>query len=137
MTIATGFVVDDAIVVIENITRHLEEGCAAGSSAARGRGNRLYRGVDQHLAGGGVYSDSADERAGGQAVPRICRDAVGRDRHFAGDFADDHADDVRGILRHRNDGESPAGFVVRASGLISESLGFMSRTLGLCCAIRL
>ncbi len=26
MTIATGFVVDDAIVVIENITRHLEEG---------------------------------------------------------------------------------------------------------------
>ena len=28
LTIATGFVVDDAIVVIENITRHLEEGMA-------------------------------------------------------------------------------------------------------------
>ena len=26
LTIATGFVVDDAIVVIENITRHLESG---------------------------------------------------------------------------------------------------------------
>jgi len=26
LTIATGFVVDDAIVVIENITRYLEEG---------------------------------------------------------------------------------------------------------------
>ena len=26
LTIATGFVVDDAIVVIENITRHLENG---------------------------------------------------------------------------------------------------------------
>ena len=26
LTISTGFVVDDAIVVIENITRHLEEG---------------------------------------------------------------------------------------------------------------
>ena len=29
LTIATGFVVDDAIVVIENITRHLERGHAA------------------------------------------------------------------------------------------------------------
>ena len=29
LTIATGFVVDDAIVVIENITRHLEEGMHA------------------------------------------------------------------------------------------------------------
>jgi multidrug efflux pump len=28
LTVATGFVVDDAIVVIENITRHLEEGMA-------------------------------------------------------------------------------------------------------------
>src|SRR4029077_9805464 len=28
LTIATGFVVDDAIVVIENITRHLEHGMA-------------------------------------------------------------------------------------------------------------
>ena len=26
LTIATGFVVDDAIVVIENITRHIEDG---------------------------------------------------------------------------------------------------------------
>ena len=30
LTIATGFVVDDAIVVIENISRHLESGHAAG-----------------------------------------------------------------------------------------------------------
>ena len=44
LTIATGFVVDDAIVVIENITRHLEEGMtplrgraarAPGKSASR------------------------------------------------------------------------------------------------------
>ena len=31
LTIATGFVVDDAIVVIENITRHLEAGHAAAA----------------------------------------------------------------------------------------------------------
>lgn len=36
LTIATGFVVDDAIVVIENITRHLEEGVPPLSAALLG-----------------------------------------------------------------------------------------------------
>ena len=36
LTVATGFVVDDAIVVLENITRHIEDGhVAAGGGAAR------------------------------------------------------------------------------------------------------
>ena len=36
LTVATGFVVDDAIVVIENITRHLEEGVAPMPAALLG-----------------------------------------------------------------------------------------------------
>ena len=36
LTIATGFVVDDAIVVIENIMRHLEQGTAPLTAALRG-----------------------------------------------------------------------------------------------------
>ena len=36
LTIATGFVVDDAIVVMENITRHLEAGMAPFPAALRG-----------------------------------------------------------------------------------------------------
>ncbi len=36
LTIATGFVVDDAIVVIENISRHLEEGLSPMSAALLG-----------------------------------------------------------------------------------------------------
>src|ERR1700724_3664315 len=36
LTVSTGFVVDDAIVVIENITRHLEMGMPAISAALRG-----------------------------------------------------------------------------------------------------
>jgi multidrug efflux pump len=36
MTVATGFVVDDAIVVIENITRYLEEGMKPLDAALRG-----------------------------------------------------------------------------------------------------
>jgi len=36
LTIATGFVVDDAIVVIENITRHLEQGLSPLQAALKG-----------------------------------------------------------------------------------------------------
>ncbi len=36
LTIATGFVVDDAIVVIENITRHIEQGMAPMQAALHG-----------------------------------------------------------------------------------------------------
>ena len=36
MTIATGFVVDDAIVVMENIARHLEAGMAPFAAALKG-----------------------------------------------------------------------------------------------------
>ncbi|MGA0611935.1 multidrug efflux RND transporter permease subunit [Caldimonas sp. KR1-144] len=36
LTVATGFVVDDAIVVLENISRHIEEGMAPREAALRG-----------------------------------------------------------------------------------------------------
>ena len=96
LTIATGFVVDDAIVVIENITRHLEAGMTPLQAALQGRaGNRLHRAVDQRFADRRVHSDSADGRHRGPAVPRIRGDAVGGHRRFAARFADHHADDVR------------------------------------------
>jgi multidrug efflux pump len=38
LTISTGFVVDDAIVVLENITRHLEEGMPRRAAALQGAG---------------------------------------------------------------------------------------------------
>ena len=37
LTISTGFVVDDAIVVIENIARYLEQGMRAARGRAQGR----------------------------------------------------------------------------------------------------
>src|SRR5213076_3120980 len=38
LTIATGFVVDDAIVMIEKITRHIEEGETPMQAALKGAG---------------------------------------------------------------------------------------------------
>ena len=40
LAIASGFVVDDAIVVMENITRHLEAGTDADGGRAAGRAER-------------------------------------------------------------------------------------------------
>ena len=96
LTISTGFVVDDAIVVIENITRYLEQGMRPLAAGAAGRrGDRLHGDHDERVAGGGVHSAADDGRRGGPAVPRIRGDAVGRDRGFAGRFAHHDAHDVR------------------------------------------
>ena len=47
LTVATGFVVDDAIVVIENISRHLELGKKPLEAALLGaQGDRLHRAHD-------------------------------------------------------------------------------------------
>ncbi len=95
LTIATGFVVDDAIVVIENITRHIEDGMQPMEAALKGaRGNWLHRALDEHFADRRVYSDSDDGRHCRPPVPRIRGGSVGGDRHFDGHFADDDADDV-------------------------------------------
>ena len=56
LTIATGFVVDDAIVMIENISRHIEDGPRAASEAAyrRFRRDRLYHHLPHPLFAGGA-----------------------------------------------------------------------------------
>ena len=81
LTISTGFVVDDAIVVIENITRYLEQGMNPFAGGAEGRhGNRLHGGDHEHFAGGGVHSAAADGRHCGPPVPRVRRHAFGGHR---------------------------------------------------------
>ena len=52
LTVATGFVVDDAVVVLENITRHVEAGMGPVRSGPAGRAGGGFHGVlHQHLAG--------------------------------------------------------------------------------------
>ncbi len=48
LTIAVGFVVDDAIVMLENIVRHVEDGETPMEAALQGRGrDRLHHRLDQ------------------------------------------------------------------------------------------
>ncbi len=63
LTISTGFVVDDAIVVIENITRYLEQGMHPIAAALKGAGGSwLYRIYHQRFTNCGVYSAAPNGR---------------------------------------------------------------------------
>ena len=98
LTISTGFVVDDAIVVIENITRHLEEGMPPLEAALRGRSEIGFTVLSMStslvavfipiLLMGGIR---------GPAVPRVRGDADRGHRGVAAGVADDDADDVREV----------------------------------------
>ena len=84
LVLAIGLVVDDAIIVVENVSRHLEEGMApmdaaiAGGARARRPDHRHDRG-----AGRGLCADRLPERAYRRAVCRV-RLRAGRRRHHIG-----------------------------------------------------
>ena len=60
LTISVGFVVDDAIVMLENIVRHVEDGQSVMDAALQGRRrDRLHHHVDQRLADRRVHSAAA------------------------------------------------------------------------------
>ena len=113
-TIATGFVVDDAIVVLENISRHLEAGVKSLQAALQGTRGGLYGTLHEPVAGRGFPAAAADGRAAGQAAARICRHAVGCHRHFAGHLADADADDVRLMLKRSKPHRSRAAKALAA-----------------------
>ena len=95
LAIASGFVVDDAIVVMENITRHLEAGLTPMQAALQGAqeiGFTVFS--HQRLADRRVHPAAADGRHHRAPVPRIRHHAFGGDSGLDGDLADHHADDV-------------------------------------------
>ena len=111
LTISTGFVVDDAIVMIENITRYIEAGRIAARGRAQGLGrNRLHDRVAERIADRGVDSAVVHGRHRRPAVPRVRRDAERDDPGVGDRLADADADDVRQILRHKPD--AAAGLAV-------------------------
>ena len=98
LTIAVGFVVDDAIVMLENIYRHIEEGMSPQEAALKGSGrDRLHHHLHQPVAGGGVHPAAADGRHHRPPVPRIRGHGHHDDRGVGVRLADPVADDVRAV----------------------------------------
>ncbi len=74
VTICVGFVVDDAIVVIENIHRFIEQGDPPDAGGLqRGEADRLHRHLDEHLARRGLHPVAVHGRPDRAAVPRVRR----------------------------------------------------------------
>ena len=72
MVLAIGLVVDDAIVVVENIHRHIEEGLTPIEAAIVGHARDLRAGRrDDDHAGRRLRADRLHQRPDRRAVPRI------------------------------------------------------------------
>ena len=96
LTIATGFVVDDAIVMIENISRYIEAGDPPLQAALQRLGaDRLHDHLADGLADRGADPAVVHARRRRPAVPRVRDHPRGHDRHLGGGLADPGADDVR------------------------------------------
>ena len=125
LTISTGFLVDDAIVMIENIFRYIEQGEKPLDRGVERRGtNRLHHFVADHFADCGAHSAAVHGRRRRAAVPRICHHLERDDSRFRRRFADAHADDVRANSQSKSRPESPAAFTKRRSAFISASSTF-------------
>ena len=107
LTVATGFVVDDAIVVLENVSRHIEKGMPPFQAALRGsREVGFYRGLHERFAGCGVYSLAVDGWHRRPPAARVRGDPVGGCRGVPGCFAYNHADDVRALAQAQARGKA-------------------------------
>ena len=100
LTIAVGFVVDDAIVVVENIYRHIEAGEKPYQAALRGAGEIGFTVVlDQPFARGRVHPAFAHGRHHRAADARVRADRHGYDCGFGHRVADADADAVLALSR--------------------------------------
>jgi multidrug efflux pump len=116
LIIATGFVVDDSIVMIENIVRYLEEGMSPLEAALEGSGaDRLHHHVADHFADRGADSAAVHGRRDRPPVQRVRGHAGGHHRDLRRGLPDPGADDVRAHLKRKAE-RSPAASSASAKG---------------------
>ena len=108
LTIATGFVVDDAIVVIENIARYIEKGDSPLEAALKGTEQIAFTIISLTFSLIAVLIPLlVHGRRRRPAVPRVRDHARRLDPDLGGRVADADADDVR---------EAAAPHAARAAG---------------------
>ena len=93
LTLSVGFVVDDAIVMLENIVRYMEMGkprMEAALLASREIGFTIH--LDDDLAGRGIHPGAVHGRHRGPAAARILGDHHGGDPGLRIRLADLHPD---------------------------------------------
>ena len=96
LILSVGFVVDDAIVMLENIFRHVEMGeDAARGIAGRIAGNRFHDRVDDAVARRRVHTGALHGRRARPVVPRVLGDHLRRDSHLRPGIRDLDADAVQ------------------------------------------
>ncbi len=93
LTISTGFVVDDAIVMVENISRYLEAGDTPMDAALKGAEQIGFTIVFDGVVDRRIDSLSVYRRRGGPPFPRICGDACGDNYSLRGGLAGADAGD--------------------------------------------
>ena len=102
LTIGTGFVVDDAIVMIENIVRHMENGESAMEASLKGAREIGFTVISLTVSLIAVFIPLLFMSGTGRAhVPRVRADADDRGGDVGGGLADADADDVLAAVEAR------------------------------------
>ena len=132
LAVCVGFVVDDAIVMIENMFRNLENGAFAAARGAGGRAaDRLHGGIDlvsliaafiPLLFMGGIV---------GRLFREFSRDAGVRDRDLDRGVAVGDADDLRLFRARSRRAATPPGSTAWSRALLARLVRFYGRTLTL------
>ena len=102
LVLAIGLVVDDAIVMLENITVTSRKACRACGRRCRVEGNRLRGGRDDHHARRRVRAGGVHDWPHRQALRRVRADAGRRSDRLRLRRADPVADDVLAAAPARN-----------------------------------
>ena len=96
IVLSVGLVVDDAIVIVENVERHIREGKTPLNAALLGARELVGPGhCHDHHARGGVRADCFSGRLDRFALPRVCAHARRRGVHFRHRGLDALPGDVR------------------------------------------
>ena len=112
LTISTGFVVDDAIVMIENIVRYHRRGRGAHAGRAQGgEADRLHDHLVEPLADRGVHPADLHDGHRRPAVPRVCHHPERGGRRLGVCLADPHAHDVRAAVEDGRRASSTGGCI--------------------------